>query len=479
MPVLSRNLLSLAEAAFHSAYPSYGTTSAIDELRATEYQRLDAQRHTYLDYTGGSVYANAQLRFHHDLLANNILGNPHSGNPAALAMTELVEQARLHVLDYFHASADEYTVIFTSNASGALKLVGEAYPFSETGRLLLTTDNHNSVNGLREFARRKGAKVSYAPITAPDLRIQPRRLDELLDIPATGAKLFAFPAQSNFSGVQHDLRWIQEAQRRGWHVLLDAAAFVPTNHLDLRRYAPDFVALSFYKMFGYPTGSGALIARKDALSRLERPWFAGGTIMVSSVRAASEDGHGYYLTPGSAGFEDGTVNYLNLPAVDFGLRWLETIGVDAIHRRVMCLTDWLIGQLESLRHTNGTPVVRLYGPRTSADRGATVALNFVDPAGAVWNCWHVEALANEQNLSLRAGCHCNPGAREVALDIPTDELTPLFRDKHHRPYERYVEEIQDQLSGVVRVSLGIASTFADVYRFVEFASEFKDGESRG
>ena len=238
------------------------------------------------------------------------------------------------------------------------------------------------------------------------------------------------------------------------------------------------MALSFYKMFGYPTGSGALIARKERSHKLERPWFAGGTITVSSVRAAGEGGHGYYLTPGSAGFEDGTLNYLNLPAVDFGLRWLESIGVESIHTRVTCLTDWLIEQLQGLQHASGAPLIRLYGPSTAADRGGTVALNFLDPDGAVWNCWQVEALANEQNLSLRAGCHCNPGAREVALDIPSDQLAPLFSNKHERQYERYVEEIHDSLSGVVRVSLGIASNFADTHRFVEFASEFKDRRSR-
>jgi len=40
-------------------------------------------------------------------------------------------------------------------------------------------------------------------------------------------------------------------------VLLDAAAFVPTNRLDLRVVTPDFVAISFYKMFGYRPGSAA------------------------------------------------------------------------------------------------------------------------------------------------------------------------------------------------------------------------------
>jgi len=65
---------------------------------------------------------------------------------------------------------------------------------------------------------------------------------------------------------------------KGWDVLLDAEAFVPTNHLDLTAIQPDFVSVSFYKMFGYPAGVGALLVRRSALAKLKRPWFAGGTI---------------------------------------------------------------------------------------------------------------------------------------------------------------------------------------------------------
>jgi len=149
--------------------------------------------------------------------------------------------------------------------------------------------------------------------------------------------LFAYPAQSNFTGVQHPLEWITLAQSKGWDVLLDAASFAPTNKLDLSRWHPDFVDISFYKIFGYPTGIGCLIARKKAVEKLHRPWYAGGTITFSSVL-----GDGHYLTPGAAGFEDGTVNYLGLPAVEFGLKYIESIGMDLIHTRVMCLTGWLI-----------------------------------------------------------------------------------------------------------------------------------------
>src|SRR4029078_2504705 len=151
---------------------------------------------------------------------------------------------------YFNAAPDEYVVIFTQNATGALKLVGEAYPFAPGGNYLLTYDNHNSVNGIREFARSAGAAVSYIPIVAPELRADPSAVLSGLALARPGTQnLFAYPAQSNFSGVQHPLEWIAQAHERGWDVLLDAAAFAPTNRLDLGRWHPDFVDISFYKIF--------------------------------------------------------------------------------------------------------------------------------------------------------------------------------------------------------------------------------------
>jgi selenocysteine lyase/cysteine desulfurase len=385
-------------------------------------------------------------------------------------MTALVERARASVLRFFNASAEEYVAIFTPNATGALKLVGEAYPFAEGGRYLLTYDNHNSVNGIREFAHARGAEVGYVPLVPPDLRVDDGRLEQDLATARSGAaNLFAYPAQSNFSGVQHPLSWVDKAQQAGWDVLVDAAAFAPTNRLDLSAVKPDFVDLSFYKMFGYPTGIGCLIARKDALAKLHRPWWAGGTIAFASVKS-----EGFYLNPGPAGFEDGTVNYLGIPAVETGLAYLETIGIDTIHRRVTALTGWLLQQLLDLRHSNGRPLIRLYGPATTRARGATVEVNFHDPDGSLFDSGMVEAEANARNISLRAGCHCNPGAREVSFGFSEEDLAACFRDADRMTYEEFLHAIDGKTTGAVRASLGLPSNFADVYEFVSFAATFVD-----
>ena len=455
--------------ALEGAHPEFADPPGAAELRAREFGRLDAAGHVYLDYTGAGLYGASQVRRHMDLLQGDVLGNPHSESPTARRSTALVDEARRHVQSFFNASPEEYCVIFTGNASHALKLVGESYPFGPGGRFLLTFDNHNSVNGIREFARARGAQTNYVPVVPPDLRVDPATVSAALGAadPA-GHNLFAYPAQSNFSGVQHELEWIAEAQSRGWDVLLDAAAYVPTNRLDLSRWHPDFVVLSFYKMFGYPTGVGALFARWPALSRLHRPWFAGGTITVASVGADR-----YHPADGAAAFEDGTVNFSSLPAVDIGLSFLEDVGLDAIHRRVHALTGWLLASLLDLRHSTGLPLVTLYGPAANERRGATVALNFRDPSGAFIDHQAIEMRAGERKISIRAGCFCNPGAGELAMGISADEMRACFNRQPDRlTYDDFRRCIDSKSSGAVRVSLGVATTFADVRAFVDFARTF-------
>ncbi|WP_420629204.1 aminotransferase class V-fold PLP-dependent enzyme [Candidatus Leptofilum sp.] len=458
---------------FLKNYPEYGNTMLLDEWRRTEYGRLDTTNQIYLDYTGGGLYAESQLDAHMAILKTQVLGNPHSANPTSLAMTDMVEGTRSYILNYFNANPNEYIAVFTMNASNALKLVGEAYPFTPGSHYLLTYDNHNSVNGIREFARNKGAEFSYVPLTTPSLRIDEAALNELLAAgdPAQH-NLFAFPAQSNFSGVKHPLELVELVQKRGWDVCLDAAAFVPTGQLDLSQVKPEFVTMSFYKMFGYPTGLGALLIRKSVLDKLRRPWFAGGTVNFASVQA-----QGHYLAPNEAAFEDGTVNYLNIPAIKIGLAHLQEVGMETIGERVRCLTGWLIDELMGLVHENGRPMIRLYGPTNTDMRGGTVTLNFYDPDGRLLDYRRIEELANEQGISLRTGCFCNPGAGEIAEGLTREDMLAGLAESEDMTLPRFMQLIQhrgNKSAGAIRISVGLATNFADVYRFMQFAASFRN-----
>ena len=242
-------------------------------------------------------------------------------------------------------------------------------------------------------------------------------------------------------------------------MLLDAAAFVPTNRLDLGALAPDFVALSFYKMFGWPTGVGCLLARREALAKLERPWFSGGTIVAAFVQR-----EWYQSAPGAAHFEDGTVNFLNLPAVEIGLRLLDRIGIDTIHDHVERARRAAPRALGALRHPTARRGDGLRAARLRAARRHDRVQLPPSRRPRRRRALRRPRRAARTTISLRTGCFCNPGAGEVAFTISRETLVG-GEFGEGMTLDDYVRAIGLPSGGAVRASLGIASNCADVDRF--------------
>jgi selenocysteine lyase/cysteine desulfurase len=267
--------------------------------------------------------------------------------------------------------------------------------------------------------------------------------------------------------VRHPLELVDAAHDQGWDVLLDAAAFVPTNRLDLSQIQPDFVTISFYKMFGYPSGVGCLLIRTGSIAKMRRPWFAGGTVNFATVQ-----GRRHVLAPREAGFEDGTCNYLSIPAVEIGLRHLERITIDTIHTRVRCLTGWLLDQLLALRCRTAAT---WSGLRTCNDGDARRVRDdeLLVPRPSARLPPH---RAGKPPRISPTGCFCN---RERAKQRRTDKEDMLAgaAGGADMTLPRFMQVIQHRggkSAGAIRVSLGIVSNFADVNRFVQFASELRD-----
>ena len=106
-------------------------------------------------------------------------------------------------------------------------------------------------------------------------------------------------------------------------------------------------------------------------------------------------------------------------------------------------------------------------------RGGTLAINFFDPDGKVFDHNLVEDTASKFNISLRTGCFCNPGAGELALNIEPEQAKMLFSQTDRMTYEQYaiavVEGGNEDGIGATRISVGVATNFLDVYQFVQFA----------
>ena len=243
-------------------------------------------------------------------------GNPHSRNPSSQLSSDVIDQVRTRILKHFNTSSEQHTVIFTSGATAALKLLAESFDWkgatsegsAHQSHFCYLQENHTSVVGMREIAASRGAQISS--VNEKDLEEQiiftteEKREDSDLkpfDSGSNGVRetvdcchnLFAFPAMCNFSGKKYSLKWISQVKQRllvkkshwchwcHWFVLLDASAFVSTSPLDLASCPADYIPISFYKMFGFPTGLGALILKNSSSYLLQKCYYGGGTVQAT------------------------------------------------------------------------------------------------------------------------------------------------------------------------------------------------------
>ncbi len=277
---------------------------------------------TYLDHAGATLYSNRQLESYLADLSSHLYGNPHSQNPSSKLTADVIEQTRERVLNHFNTSLAQYDVIFTSGCTGALQLLAESFPWlphestsqkdpwevhylpkavENSGRgsiFCYLEDNHTSVVGMRETAAARGARIVCATqnnvISGPAHSVGGPAVCN--DDQAVPQHLFVYPAQSNFCGRKYPLNWTQliptgqlvfeslSASPGHWLVAMDAASFVATSPLDLSLHPAHFVTMSFYKMFGFPTGLGALLVRRDCAGLLRKGYYGGGTVAATLSR---------------------------------------------------------------------------------------------------------------------------------------------------------------------------------------------------
>lgn len=439
-------------------------------LRAAEFARLDEQGLAYLDFAASGLYGASQVADYAHRLERGIYGNPHSEHAPSQASTRDIDRARQLALAFFGADPAIYDLVFTANTSAAIKLVAESYAFGPGRGLVLAADNHNSVNGMREYARAAGAPVHILPLD-DELRLEAPAERLTISARRLGAGLLAFPVQSNFSGVKHDLGLIEQARALGFDALADAAGTGAQGGVNLARHPAEFLVFSFYKLFGLPTGLGALIVRRDALSRLRRPWFAGGTVDFVSV---AHDRH--LLSVGHHGFEDGTPNFLNMGAVEPGFAFLARVAPADMAARLGFLTGYFLERAALLRHRDGSPLVHLYGPRTLDRRGGTVAFNLIDRDGRPVPYGQVEQRALAHRVAIRGGCFCNPGAAEAAFGLSGPDV-PACLNRLRGEFS--ISALQACLGpnvavGALRLSVGLPTTISDLDRALGMMATFAD-----
>lgn len=346
-------------------------------------------------------------------------------------------------------------MIFTSGSTASLKIVGECFKFDNSGSFYYLTDSHTSLLGLREIVATK----SIIPIAR----------SELCDVKPSGKSLIAFPAQCNYNGFKFPLEIIEKLREdENNFILLDAAAFLSTNSLNLTAFHPDYVCLSFYKIFGYPTGLGALIVSKRGAEQLEKKYYGGGTVKIALTR------ENWHVKRDSIHekFEDGTISYLSIISLQTCFKFIEELlgksFMARISRHTYNLGKYLYEQLKNLKHHNQQPVAHLYHDTNFDEidtQGGIVNFNLRHDDGSYVGFAEFSCIATQHNITLRTGCFCNPGSCQTHLHLTRDELMMHFNAGHVCGDDN--DLVNGTPTGSIRVSFGYMNTKDEVDKFIE------------
>ena len=273
-----------------------------------------------------------------------------------------------------------------------------------------------------------------------------------------------------------------------WKVLLDAAKLACSpGELDLSICPADFTVVSFYKIFGYPTGLGALLVRHDAAPLIMPQadlaggprgaggplYFAGGT--VSSISASS--GFAIPRPQLSEWLERGTPNFLGIAVLPSQLDAVRALGPDQArcrHALAVCHEAFL--RISCLKHSNGLQVCTVFGRHKEENwheaQGPTLALSLHYADGSPIPYGIVGERAAAKQIVIRTGCHCNAGGCQKYLKLEDSDIRHFFASGKVCGDDRGL--VDGRPTGVVRVSFGLYSTLADVSCCLDLLSEFVD-----
>lgn len=380
------------------------------------------------------------------------------------------------MLELFNTNSEHFEVVFVANATAGAKLVFDTFRDAEKGfDYFYHRDCHTSLVGGRELAHRH-----YCFDEADEIEQWWARHgndDEEADT-RRRPKLCAYPAQSNMNGRRLPLKLARdkgvEGKNQERFVLLDVAAYVSTSPIDLSddETAPDFLTMSFYKIFGFPN-LGALLIRRAAGHIFEkRRYFGGGTTDMITCKEEAWAARKKNLCEG---LEDGSGASHSILALNCAIDMHKKMfgGLEQVSKHTSWLAGRLYNELVTMKHTNGRPVCVIYKDAAStygdaASQGGIVAFNVRAPDGNYFDTALVGNEAMARNIHVRAGSMCNPAGMAHGLGLSDGEVRKIY-DMGMRCGQG---SSQDGVPlGMVRASFGACSTLDDVRVLVQFLRE--------
>ena len=347
----------------------------------------------------------AMLDYVNNVGANVNRSTYATASTAAMILLDTREQlCRLFNFD------DPTHVIFTPGMTAGLNMLLKGY-LKAGDHVIVSSMEHNAMMRPLVQLEREGVEFSRIPADSDGIA----RAEDIIPLIRPNTKLVAVMHASNVCGSLLPVKEIGAICReRNIPFILDAAQTAGHYPIDFKELGLSALCAPGHKGLLGPQGIGVMLMDHEFAKSVE-PLIAGGTGSASD----SEELPPYMPDR----FESGTMNIPGVYGLNAALTYILEKGVDSFRAHEEVLTKRFLDGLKDIP-------VRLAGTEDMDKRVGVIAVDFTGHDNAE------AAFALEQaGILTRCGLHCAPSAHKTLGTFP---------------------------QGVVRFSLGYASTEADV-----------------
>lgn len=308
--------------------------------------------------------------------------------------TELFELARQTLSAFI--GADQSEIVFTAGTTDAINIVASGIDIPKGSEIIVTQlEHHSNILPWQLWCERNNGSLKVLPIHQ-DGTLDVHRLKELV---TDKTALIAITHVSNTLGVINPIKEIISLIRSynpGTAVLVDGAQSVPHLKIDVKDLDCDFFVFSGHKMYA-PTGTGVLYAKASHLNSLKLSRTGGGTI--KTVTFAHTD-----YVEGPLRLEPGTPNIEGVIALAEAVKFINSIGIDAISKHEHELLTYAQGKLSEIKE------VDVYANHLS--KAAVISFNVKGQ-----HPFDVGSILDKYGVAVRTGHHCTQPLMQF-FDIP-------------------------------------------------------------
>ena len=350
--------------------------------------------------------------------------------------SDLYEECRRYVIDYFNAPLNKYTAIFIGNTTEGINKLSNILIENKNDIVITSRMEHHS----NDLPWRGKCDLKYVEVDEKG-RIIMEELEEMFSIYQDRIKYVTITGASNVTGYITDIRRVAKlAHKHGAKLIVDGAQLVPHRAINICGKEDDdyidFLIFSAHKVYA-PFGSGAIIGLRDELEKYPPDTKGGGT-----VERVLDDEIIWLSTPEKN--EAGSPNFFGAVALMQALKEMNKIGFELIESNEKKLLKILIEGMKNFER------VILYGDNENIEDRLGIMVFNIDRL-----CYEMvgEYLASIRGIAVRQGGFCaHPYTRRL-LGIKSNEI------------EEYIKK--NGMPGMVRVSLGAYNSEKEVNIFLE------------